>query len=59
METWNRLTGARGEEGRGIWWKEGEGISQRTRMNDSWAWTMERGLWARGVEWVEGGREKH
>ena len=29
---------------RGGWWKEGEGISQRTCMNDSWTWTMKWGL---------------
>ena len=40
----NRLTAVGGEEGEGEWWKEGEGISQRTGMNDSWTWTMERGL---------------
>ena len=22
----------------GYWWKEGEGTSQRTCMNDSWTW---------------------
>ena len=30
--------------GRDDWWKEGEGACQRTCMNDSWTWTMERGL---------------
>ena len=33
METWNRLTVARGEE-EGGYWEEGEGTSQRTCMND-------------------------
>ena len=45
----NRLTALRGEQCRGEWWKEGEGISQRTYMNDPWIWKMERGL-------TEGGR---
>ena len=40
----NRLTAVGGEEGEGEGWEEGEGISQRTGMNDSWTWTMERGL---------------
>ena len=26
------------------WWRQGEGISQKTCMNDSWAQTTERGL---------------
>ena len=43
METWNRLIAIVGEEGRGIV-KGREGVSQRTCMNDSWTWTMERGL---------------
>ena len=29
---------------RGEWWNEGEGSSQRTCMNDPWAWTMVWGL---------------
>ena len=32
----------------GLWWKEGDGTSQRTCVNDSWTWTSERGL--TGVE---------
>ena len=44
METWNRLTAVGGEEGEGEWWKEGEGTSQRTCMNDSWTGKTERGL---------------
>ena len=39
METWNRLTAARGKSGV-EWWKEGERTSQRTCMNDPWTWTM-------------------
>ena len=31
-----------GEKRGGLWWKEGEGTSQRTCMNDSW--TTESGL---------------
>ena len=26
------------------WWKEGEGNSQRTRVNDPWTWTTLWGL---------------
>ena len=46
-----RLTALRGEQCRGEWWKEGEGISQRTYMNDPWTWTTEWGL----TEGVRGG----
>ena len=34
LETGNTLTAARGKGGGAEWWKEGEGISQRTYMND-------------------------
>ena len=44
METGNRLTAARRKGGWGKWQKEGEGISQRTCMNDPWTWTRDRGL---------------
>ena len=55
METLNRLTVARGEWEE--WWEEGEGISQRTCMNDPWTWAM---VWALtvevgGVGWAEEG----
>ena len=39
METWNRLTAARGKWGGVEWWKEGEGTSQRICMNDPQTWT--------------------
>ena len=39
METWNRLIAVGGLEGEGEQWKEGEGTSQRTCMNESWTWT--------------------
>ena len=39
METRNRLTVTRGEEGEGQCWKEGEGTGQTTCMNDPWTWT--------------------
>ena len=44
METWNRLTATREQGVEGKWWKEGEGISQRTCMNDPWTWTRVWGL---------------
>ena len=35
-ETWNHgLVAIGGEEEEGEWWKEGEGTSQRTCMNDT------------------------
>ena len=34
IDTWNILTAARGGRGGGDWMKEGEGISQRTHMED-------------------------
>ena len=43
METRNRLTVTRGEEGEGQCWKEGEGTGQTTCMNDPWTWTT---VWA-------------
>ena len=48
METGNRLTAARRKGGWGKWQKEGEGISQRTCMNDPWTWTRVWG-WTMGV----------
>ena len=45
--TWNRLIAVGGEKGGWSWWIDGEGTSQRTCMNDSWTWTMERGLTVR------------
>ena len=51
METWNRLTAARGEGRRRQWWKEEEGISQRTCMNYPWTWTT---MWGLTVEWDMG-----
>ena len=44
METENRLTAARGNGGVEEWWKEGEGTSQRTCMNDPQTWTTVWGL---------------
>ena len=44
METWNRPIAVGGEEGEWEWWKEGEGTTQRTCMNDSWTWTVVREL---------------
>ena len=44
METWNRMRTIGGEQEGVEWWKDGEGFSQRTCMNDSWIWTTERGL---------------
>ena len=44
METGNRLTAARGKEGKEKWRKEEEGISPRTCMKDPWTWTMMWGL---------------
>ena len=38
--------------GRRAWWNEGEGISQRTCMNDPWIWTI---VWDRLWEWGWGG----
>ena len=47
MDTWNRLTATRWE-GRGeYWWKEEEGISQRTYITDPWTWTL---VWGFTVE---------
>ena len=44
-------------EGRGRMGKEGEGISQRTCMNDPWTWTIGWG-WTMGlrVGWPEEGK---
>ena len=43
--------------GRGEWWKEGEGVSQRTCMNDPWMWTTVWGLNVGvGVGWDEEGK---
>ena len=39
MEIWNRLKVTRGEGGGGQWWEEGEGLRQRTCMNDPQTWT--------------------
>ena len=48
----------RGEE-REKWWKEGEGISQRTGMNDPWTWNNSVGLGVDGwVGWVGWRRAK-
>ena len=44
METRKRLIAVGRWRERGEWWKEREGTSQRTCMNGSWAWTMERRL---------------
>ena len=38
------LRAARSVGGGGKWGKEGEGVSQRTCMNDPWAWTTGWGL---------------
>ena len=44
MDTWNRPTAVREEQGGGDCLKEGEGISQRTYMKGPWTWTMVWGL---------------
>ena len=47
-----------GEEEGGEWGKEGEGIRQRTCMNDPWTWTTVWGLTVgAGHEWAEEGKE--
>ena len=51
VESWNTLTAVRGEEGGGDYLKEGEGISQRTYMHDSWTWTTVWGLTV-GAGWA-------
>ena len=57
MEIKETLTGARGKGGGG-WWKEGEGTSQRTCMNDPWTWTMAWG-WIMGAGGeMDGGRQR-
>ena len=44
-EAWKHGTeSCRRGRGRGKGWKEGEGTSQRTCMNDSWTWTIKGGL---------------
>ena len=54
IETWNRLTATREQGVEGKWWKEGEGISQRTCMNDPQTWTKLWGLTVgAGVGWAE------
>ena len=50
METWSRLTAARGK-GEGKWWEEGEGISQRTCINDTWTWTVVGTDWGGWARW--------
>ena len=57
METGNRLTAAR-RKGVGGWWKEGEGTSQRTRMNDPWTWTRVWGLTMGGRSGVGRGGQR-
>ena len=45
LETWKHGTDWQlSEGGGGQWWKEGEGIGQRTCMNGPWTWTTVRGL---------------
>ena len=47
------------QRGRGQreWWKEGEGINQRTCMNDPCTWTTVWGLTVgAGVCWMEEGK---
>ena len=39
MEKKNKLTVTRGAGEGGQWGKEGEGTSQRPRVNGTWAWT--------------------
>ena len=56
MELWNRLI-AVGRE-RGKWWKESEWISQQMCMNDSWKWTMEKGLTVGKRGGLDGGMPK-
>ena len=58
METRNRLTAARGKGGRGEWWKEGEGISQRTCMNDPWTWTTVWGWMVGALGGWDGGGQR-
>ena len=50
METWNQPDSYRGGGSR-EWWKEGEGTSQRTCMNDPWTWKT---VWELPVEWEVG-----
>ena len=40
------------------WWKEGEGSSQRTCMNDPWTWTKGWGWTVGAGSGWEGGRQK-
>ena len=58
METWNRLIVVGGEERDGEWRKEGEGISQRACMNNSWTWTTESGLNVSERDGLGGGGQK-
>ena len=51
METWNRLTAAGGRR-EGEWWKEVEGTSGRTCMNDARTWTTERGSTVGERRWL-------
>ena len=61
MESWNRLTTVRGEEGGRDCLKEGEGTSQRTYMKGPWKWTILWGwimeVWdGLGGGWGKGGK---
>ena len=51
MRAMDQTDNCRRGRGSGEWWKEGEGTSQRTCMNDPWTWTTEWGL---TVEWKVG-----
>ena len=44
IESQDRLTEVRGEEGGGECLKEGEGVRQGTYMKEPWTWTMGWGL---------------
>ena len=56
IESGNRLTVVREEEGDGDCLKEGGGISQRTCTKDPWTWTTVWGLTMEvGGRWAEGG----
>ena len=54
MQTWNRLTVTRGEEGRRGIMVEGKGTSQGTCTNGPRTWTtVWEPLWDREMGWVE------
>ena len=52
-----QMISVEGKVGGGEWWKEGEGTSQTTCVNDSGTWTIERGLTV-GEGGLGGGEQK-